>query len=143
MVYKKRILIGIIYFVIGAILYGLFHDVSRIFVLRNLSQTNLFNVYRQVQGGFYEYFSKVPFYLYIQSYLINFLFILSFCLTFFTIIQGRVKFAVVAIISLAIELGQLIDKRFGTFDFVDILIYMLVILVFYYLEERKKLKEKS
>ena len=75
--------------------------------------------------------------------LINFLFILSFCLTFFTIIQGRVKFAVVAIISLAIELGQLIDKRFGTFDFVDILIYMVVILVFYYLEERKKLKEKS
>ena len=140
MLYKKRILCGIIYFVIGAILYVLFHDITQSYVLRNLSQTYLFSLYKDVQSGFYEIFMKVPFYLYIQSYLINFIFILSFCLTFFTIIPNRIKFGFAAILSLGIELVQLIDPRFGTFDFIDILIYMVVILVFYYVEEKKKLK---
>lgn len=123
---------------VTCILYALFHDITNQFLFRELPRNSVVNFYKSIQFKFYIFFMTVPYFYYIQSYLINLLLVISLCLICFSFTQNRIKYAIGAIFFLGLELLQLMEQFRGTFDFIDILIYFIIILLFDFLEERKR-----
>ena len=128
---------GIILISIAIILYSLFHNINNLSLFSRFPHNSFYNFYIKLQSNFIVYFHKVPFYKLLNNYLVDILWAVSFCLIFFNLIEIKLKYFVAFSLFLIIELLQLKNPVLGTFDFVDLLIYLITIFIFFMINESK------
>lgn len=140
---NKKIMIGVILILLAIVLYGLLHDISKLAVfsfIPNNSKVIIF--YKKIQFLFYIKFSNYCIYKLVKNYVIDALWYSSFCLILFEIEHGKKKYVIVSLIGILSEILQFLNHGLGTFDFFDLLIYGLVLLVFI-LQDIKKLYNRK
>ncbi len=113
---KFKILLGILLILFAIILYLLIHGTSRLYFVRGIN--SIFEIIPIFDGV------KIN-NRFITDYAIDVLWIFAFNLLF-SIFNNKVYNLFVLFTSLFLELLQLIDKKLGTFDYVDMLIYTVI-----------------
>ena len=79
----------------------------------------------------------------VKNYIIDVLWYTSFCLILFEIEERRTKYAVVFLVGMVSESLQFFIEGLGTFDFIDLLLYGVVLLIFYIIECKKLLSYRK
>lgn len=92
---------------------------------------------------FYIKVSKYGMYKLVKNYMIDVLWYTSFCLILFEIEERRTKYAVVFLVGMVSESLQFFIEGLGTFDFIDLLLYGVVLLIFYIIECKKLLSYRK
>lgn len=137
---NKNIVIGVILILLAIVLYGLLHDISKLAIFSFIpQQTESIIFYKKIQMHFYIKVSKYGMYKLVKNYMIDVLWYTSFCLIVFEIEERRIKYAVVFLLGMVSESLQFFIEGLGTFDFIDLLLYGVVLLIFYITECKKLL----
>lgn len=126
----KRIIIGIILIVFAICLYGLFHDITKLRVFSFLNQNILIERYKLFQRDFRLKFLNFHFFIFLNNYLIDLLWYLSFMLIATGILKNKFIVLIVFISGCISEILQLFFSYLGTFDFFDLGIYVPVTVIF-------------
>ena len=126
----KRIIIGIILIVFAICLYGLFHDITKLRVFSFFNQNILIEEYKLFQRNFRLKFLNFHYFIFLNNYLIDLLWYLSFMLIATGILKNKFIVLIVFISGCISEILQLFFPYLGTFDFFDLGLYVLVTVIF-------------
>ena len=125
-------------------MYGLLYDMSQLAIFSFIDkQTGSIVFYQKIQMYFYIKVSKYGVYKLVKNYMIDVLWYTSFCLILFEIEERRTKYAVVFLVGMVSESLQFFIEGLGTFDFIDLLLYGVVLLIFYIIECKKLLSYRK
>ena len=118
---------------LSIILYALLHDITRLSLFKNLGGTSflpIYEVYKEVQKTALLFLKKLPLPLFriINNYLVDFLWFLSFTFVFteFSSLSRAINFIILICMALLSEFSQLLFPQLGTFDILDLGLYICV-----------------
>lgn len=118
--------------VFAIMLYAVLHDVTQLFIFRNFANNSFIDIYREVRENLLPIFKGLFFYKFIKNYLVDFLWFLSFTLVFTNLFpfSKKVKFIFLILMAFMSEFSQLFFHNLGTFDFLDLMMYVCISVFF-------------
>lgn len=124
---KIKIFSAIILLICAIIIYIILHGTKDLIIVKKINQ--FFKIIPLKNGiKIHQNF--------ITGYLVDILWFNSFCL-FFSVINQKRIFLIIILIACFLEFLQLINPTFGTFDFIDLLIYIITGIGYYIYKSRK------
>ncbi len=130
MLNKKLIVCGIVLIAFDICLYGLFHDISKLALFALFDKEFLIYL-KAVHLKFMSLFSGTLIFQIIRNYFIDFLWFLSFQLLCLGYFSKTLSLFIVLFGGILTEVFQLLKPCLGTFDFVDLIIYISITLVLF------------
>lgn len=137
---RKLIIIGIILIVVDILLYGLFHDFTKLAVFQFLNEDS-FLAYKDFHSQFHAAASDKILFKIIAYWVIDALWFIAFnlvCLGFF---ETKWIIIPVYVTAMVLEIIQLPFPALGTFDFGDLGVYTFIAIFFFiplFLPRKKK-----
>lgn len=118
--------------VFAIIFYAVLHDVTQLFIFRNFTNSSFVNVYKEVRIDILLILKKLFFFSFIKNYLVDFLWFLSFTLVFTNLFSfsKKIKFVFLTLMAFMSEFSQLFFHNLGTFDFLDLMMYVCISVFF-------------
>ena len=118
--------------VFAIIFYAVLHDVTQLFIFRNFTNSSFVNVYKEVRIDILLIVKKLFFFSFIKNYLVDFLWFLSFTLVFTNLFSfsKKIKFVFLILMAFMSEFSQLFFHNLGTFDFLDLMMYVCISVFF-------------
>lgn len=133
---KTRIVVATALLTIDIVLYVLFHDISKLFIFHKIKDWKIIVLCESMHEAFRSFIIYIPFWKIVNNYLIDALWFISFYLYISTIINSKWKYFLSFFIGLFSEFLQLIKPAAGTFDFLDIILYLFLVLIVFFCEIR-------
>lgn len=127
------------------VLYVLLHDISSLYIfnifsrMQNFSDSTILKYYQKIQKSFISAFEHIQFWKLLRNYSIDVLWFVSFCLLVTGIFELEadnnlktrvIKYSLCILMALLSEFLQLVNPMFGTFDFIDLSLYFVIISIF-------------
>ena len=131
---NKRIIAGIILILIAIGIYITLHDISNLYIFHVLKLNDTLDFYKIYQCNANSFLKQFFFYSFIKNHLVDIFWFFSFCLIFTQIFPFNkyVQTFILILLALLSELSQLFFSQLGTFDIMDLICYLFVVLFFLY-----------
>lgn len=128
---NKLLLCGSILLILAIICYMLLHNISDIYIFSFFNNISFFSTLNGINVFIFKKF--------ITGYLVDLLWFISAWMFFTVLLSSEIIIKNLLLLVLAVisEGLQYFFQRLGTFDVYDLLLYLIILLVFLILENRK------
>ena len=119
---------------VALLLYGSFHNLTHLKIFRSFPHNAIYYNYLHFYSAVSKYTTGNLICVIIRNHIIDAMWFCSFCLIYFSITNSWIKYVLAGLLAFTSEILQLIFPSTGTFDFIDLLIYVLILAVFFICE---------
>ena len=136
---NKKIFAGLLLLTIAVILYAALHDVTNLYIFSNFGSQSIVVALANFHSVCFAALKRLPFFALIKNYAVDFLWFLSFILIFTEILpvsSAKIQCAILILMACFSEFSQLFFSQLGTFDIVDLALYIIIAISFFCTKKR-------